>query len=133
MNKIKFLFFIVCLLFIAQTNYIKANPLTSSEQNPIVNGTTTQLIKEKITTCSKQGITLAIEGLKNLQTIVYNFYSTKVAPKTDFWVRDLTTRLKAGVLSAITEKINNWFNDLQEKILHPKSSAKLGEGIGVFI
>lgn len=125
MNKIKFLFLIICIFFVMGANYIQAKVFpTNLELSSVVNSTTTQVAKEKITTCTKQGITLAIESLKNLQTIVYNFYSTKVAPKTDFWVRDLATRLKAGVLSTVTEKINNWFNNLQEKFLNQSKTSQ---------
>jgi hypothetical protein len=126
MNKTNFLFIVICVFFIISANFAEA-------KIPVVNGTTTQLVKEKMTTCTKQGIQLAVEGLKNLQVIVFNFYSTKVAPKTDFWVMDIITRFKAGILSSVKEKLDTWFNNLQEKFLHPKNSASLRQGIGVFI
>ena len=116
MIRIKQALILILVCFFMQANFVLAKNLE-------INGTTTQLIKEKMTTCTKRGIDMAVEGLKNLQAIAFNFYTTKVAPKADFWVRDITTKIKAGILSSIKEKILNFFNQAEEKFLRPKQEG----------
>lgn len=107
-NKIrnKILFFATCAIFILCSNFVRAEFAPIDIKNASQEGS--RYLNE--------GIKSTVELLKDFQKIIFNFYSTKIAPRVNFWARDLFARFKAGIISTISQKLSELWTQSIEKL-----------------